>query len=352
MDYKDNNNVNNNNGQRVVYTYDPKDIQPKRKPGGKGGLKKALMIFAIIVVIVIVAGILINKTSLFGSQSNSDLYQYDHNYIGVLKLHGTIGEDSDEYNQQWMLERIKQMKNDENNKGLILSLNTPGGSVYESDELYLAIKDYQTTNKPVYSYMESMAASGGYYISAPCDKIIANRNCWTGSIGVTIGTIYDISGLLEKAGIKTVTITSGKNKAMGSMVKPLTKEQKEIYQGLVDEAYEQFVEIVADGRDMKIKKVKKIADGRVYTAEQARRLNLVDAVESFDDAVDDMKKDCNLQECSVENLEYDAPFNWKSILSMVTDAEKSKAEGEYDGLMKLMDENNKFTITYMSEVSK
>ena len=121
---------------------------------------------------------------------------------------------------------------------------------------------------------------------------------------------------------------------------------------MVDEAYEQFVEIVADGRDMKIKKVKKIADGRVYTAEQARRLNLVDAVESFDDAVDDMKKDCNLQECSVENLEYDAPFNWKSILSMVTDAEKSKAEGEYDGLMKLMDENNKFTITYMSEVSK
>ena len=90
------------------------------------------------------------------------------------------------------------MAEDDRNKGMILYVNTPGGSVYASDELYLKIKDYQeTTGRPVYSSMQSQATSGGYYISAPCDKIIANRNCWTGSIGVTMGTFIDISGLLS-----------------------------------------------------------------------------------------------------------------------------------------------------------
>lgn len=110
---------------------------------------------------------------------------------------------------------------------MILFVNSPGGGVYESDELYLKIKEYQEqTECPVYAVMGSMAASGGYYISAPADKIVANRNTWTGSIGVTIGTLYDISGLLEQYGVKTETITAGRNKAMGSSVEPMTEEQE------------------------------------------------------------------------------------------------------------------------------
>lgn len=111
---------------------------------------------------------------------------------------------------------------------------------------------------------------GGYYVSAGCDKIIANRNCWTGSIGVTLGTMYDVSELLDNLGIKTQTITSGANKAMGSSVEPMTKEQKQIYQSMVAEAYEQFTEIVAEGRNMSLSKVKKLAD-RAGLIQQNRR---------------------------------------------------------------------------------
>ena len=123
------------------------------------------------------------------------------------------------------------MIDDGENKGMILYLDTPGGSVLASDELYFKIKEYQKkTKRPVYASMQSMAASGGYYISAPCDKIIANRNCWTGSIGVTLGTMYDVSELLDKIGVKTNTITSGENKAMGSSVEKMSREQREIFQ--------------------------------------------------------------------------------------------------------------------------
>ena len=93
--------------------------------------------------------------------------------------------------------------------------------------------------------MESQACSGGYYVASPSNKIYANRNAWTGSIGVTMGTFYDVSGLLDKLGIKTQTITSGPNKAMGSMTEPMTDEQKEIFKGLIDQSYEQFVGVVA-----------------------------------------------------------------------------------------------------------
>ena len=133
--------------------------------------------------------------------------------------------------------------------------------------------------------MQSQATSGGYYISASCDKIIANRNCWTGSIGVTMGTLMDISELLENLGIKTNTITSGANKAMGSSYEAMTEEQREIFQSLIDEAYDQFVGIVADGRDMSEKEVRKIADGRIYTAKQALDNGLIDAIGTMEDAV-------------------------------------------------------------------
>ena len=133
--------------------------------------------------------------------------------------------ESDSYHHRWLLDRIEDMKSGGKNKGMILFVNTPGGSVYASDEMYLAIQDYRKkTGRPVYSYMASQATSGGYYISAPCDRIVANRNCWTGSIGVTmlenikeyslIGDLFHIYGqdkkkktvLLDEAGIYTVTI--------------------------------------------------------------------------------------------------------------------------------------------------
>lgn len=293
--------------------------------------------------------------------SSDDSLHFSSPYIAELSVDGVIQGDTTDsltsqatYHHTWTVNKIKALKADTNNRGLILYVNTPGGAVYEADELYYAIKDYkETTGRPVYSYMAAEAASGGYYISAPCDQIIANRNCWTGSIGVTIGTLYDITGLLKKYGVKTVSIHAGKNKAMGSYTEELTEEQQDILQSLVDEAYEQFVGIVAEGRNMDLKEVKKLADGRIYTAKQAKENGLIDEIGTFDEAVQKMKKKYELEGCTVQNITY--PKKDSFLLDLLQSASLLKsddADSELDRLQALMDKNGKFSVTYLAAIDR
>lgn len=343
--------------------------QNRNKPPKKTSVVPIIVIvLAVILLFIMVfsfmlkvfSGGLLQKYGMAASTDTGDELDYTLPYIGVLDVNGTIQSDSgselttQSYHHSWTLKKIDQLKSDSNNRGLIIAVNTPGGGVYESDELYLAIKDYkETTGRPVYSYMKSQATSGGYYISAPCDKIIANRNCWTGSIGVTIGTMYDITGLLKKYGVKTVTITSGKNKAMGSYTNELTEEQQEILQSLVDEAYEQFVGIVAEGRGMSVKDVKKLADGRIYTAKQAKANGLIDEIATYDEAVDDMKKRFELDSCVVNEIKYknNEPLLYR-LLMETAELGRSREDTELDGLKSLMEQNGRFTVTYISEIQK
>ena len=194
------------------------------------------------------------------------------------------------YHHIWTMETIDTLIGDSDNKGICLWLETPGGAVYESDELYLKLMEYkEKTGRPIYAYMRKIAASGGYYAAAATDEIYANRNTWTGSIGVTIGTLFDVSGFLESHGVSTETITSGRNKAMGSYYEPLTDEQREIFQSLVDDAYDRFVSIVALGRGMTEKEVRIVADGRILTAQQALDAGLIDGILGEKEAEDAIK---------------------------------------------------------------
>lgn len=213
------------------------------------------------------------------------------NYIAVVRVDGTIAEDDTSsslistsgYSHSFTMDYIKQITDDSLNKGILLVVDSPGGSVYTSDELYYTLMDYKSsTGRPIYCYFGSYACSGGYYISMASDEIYSNRNTWTGSIGV-ISQMYDLTGLYEKLGIKEVDITSGRNKAMGSSGQTLTEEQHAIMQSLVDEAYEQFVGIVAHGRGLSIEKVKEIADGRVLSASQALSWKLIDGVSRYEE---------------------------------------------------------------------
>ena len=238
--------------QQQQYGQDPRYVpqgayqQPAPKSGFPTWAKVLIVIALILVLIVYLMGSCVaNIGKAFDSTLESELMNTGTDvttenatgeYIGVIHVEGTISEDSAStgYNHKYILKSIEDMAKDDRNLGLVLYLNTPGGSVYASDEVYFAIKDYQEkTKRPVYASMQSMAASGGYYISAPCDKIYANRNAFTGSIGVTMGTMYDLTGLLDKLGIKTQTITAGENKAMGSSTEELSQKQYEIYKGLV-----------------------------------------------------------------------------------------------------------------------
>ncbi len=333
-------------------------VVPRREKK-KFSWKKGVIIFVCILAAILVFALIINKIS-----GNRSTISSTGAYVGKISVEGTISESDSSYifsdttyHHDFLLKKIEEMKKDKDNKGILIYVNSPGGSVFASDELYLAIKDYQKkTNRPVYSYMASMAASGGYYISAPCDRIIANRNCWTGSIGVTMGTVWDVTGLLEKYGIKAQNITSGKNKAMGSSVEKMTPEQRAILQSLIDEAYSQFVGIVADGRKMDISKVKKLADGRIYTALQAKNVGLVDEIGTEESAFKDMKKRFKLDgDTELLPIEFEDDSFWGTFLNSVTGLKNVTSNKDFSDISQLktmMKNNETFTISYMSEVRK
>lgn len=212
----------------------------------------------------------------------------DSDYIGIVSVVGTIQEQttstsltsaaSGQYQHTTMMEYIDSMMTDDNNTGILLYVDSPGGTVYEAEEMHNKLVEYkETTGRPVWTYMAHYAASGGYMVSAPSDKIYANTNTTTGSIGVILSG-YDMSGLYEKLGIKQVNITSGVNKAT-----TWSDEEVQIYQDIVNEYYDRFVEKVANGRHMTVDQVKELADGRIYSATQAKNNGLIDEISTYDD---------------------------------------------------------------------
>ncbi len=216
-------------------------------------------------------------------------------YIGIVEVSGTIQEQTatgmfetaEGYQHTTTLEYIDNLMGDSKNKGILLYVDSPGGTVYESEELYLKLMEYkETTGRPIWGYMAHYAASGGYMVSMAADKIFANANTTTGSIGVIMSG-YDVSGLYEKLGIRYISITSGENKDSSVM----TEEQMAIYQAQVDEYYTKFVGIVSESRGMSEEEVKALADGRTYTALQALDNGLIDSIALYEDMTDTMSQE-------------------------------------------------------------
>lgn len=284
---------------------------------------KGLLIFLIILIIAagaILGTFLLNKY-VFHKEAAVPVVEQDH--LAQVNISGTIDETTasalDElynpssYNHSFIMNTIGDLEKESSCKGIILYLNTPGGSVYATDQVYLKLLEYkQKTGNPVYAVMGPQCCSGGYYISCAADRIYANRNTTTGSIGVTFGTQLDISGLLEKYGVKTTTITSGANKSMGSMYEPMTEEQRAIYQSIIDEAYAQFTAIVAEGRKMTAEQVWPLADGRIYTAAQAKNCGLIDEVYSYEESIDVIKKETGVKD--VYTYSYISKVSLKDII--------------------------------------
>lgn len=227
-----------------------------------------------------------------GSSAADYLPVYDS--FAVISVVGTIqntsgdelGLNQPSYHHNATLNYVENLQYDRSNKGIFLYFDTGGGGVYESDELYRALMEYkEATGRPIYAFFGPTAVSGGYYIAMAADYISADRNTTTGSIGV-IMSYTNVKGLYDKLGLKSVYITSGRNKSMGASDLDLTDEQRAIYQGVVDEAYDQFVGIVCEGRGMPETTVRKLADGRIYTAKQALANGLIDEVTTLDEALD------------------------------------------------------------------
>jgi len=171
-------------------------------------------------------------------------------------------------------------------KALVVRINSPGGAIAPSQEIYSAIRRLREEGTPVVASMDSVAASGGYYIASACDPIVANAGSITGSIGVILQW-FDMKDLVHWAKLKPETITSGEMKDAGSPFREMTDAERQYFQGIVTQLHSQFIRDVAEGRKSKMKadEVAKIADGRIFTGEQALALKLVDQIGTIDDAV-------------------------------------------------------------------
>ncbi len=231
-------------------------------------MKKVILALLILFFLFVISGVLfviLQKNIPIGDR------------IALIRIEGIIVDSKD------TVEELKDYVKDPSVKAIILRIDSPGGAVAPSQEIYEEVKKAAAKKKILVS-MGSIAASGGYYIASPATKIIANPGTLTGSIGV-IMEIPNIEGLLTKLGIKTEVIKSGKHKDIASMFRGIKKEEREILQGVMDNVHEQFIKAVAEGRKMLIEDVKKIADGRVFTGEQALKLGLIDELGNLEDTI-------------------------------------------------------------------
>jgi len=212
--------------------------------------------------------------------------------IALLRVNGMIidqepvfSSDTAAYNHQSFLRQVEEAFKRPDIKAIVLAIDSPGGGLYESDQAYQKIRRMKEQyNKPLVVSMGSMAASGGYYIAMPADRILANRTTITGSIGVIMSS-YNYQELAQKIGIREEVFKSGENKDLLNPMRESTPEEKRIMQGIIDESYGFFVDVVAEGRDMDRPTVIKLADGSIYTATQAMNVGLIDGIGDLDAAI-------------------------------------------------------------------
>lgn len=222
--------------------------------------------------------------------------------IQKISIEGEINaEMTNTYSRGSILNQIKEAKNNPNVKVILLSVNSPGGGVYETAELYNALKN---SGKDVYVSMKKTAASGGYYVSTAAKKIFVNTETTTGSLGVIMSYV-SAQKFLNDHGIKQETIRSGEQKAVGGLTEDLPESTRKILQEQNKEAYERFVKAIAEGRRLSEDEVKKLADGRTYTGTQAVANKLADKVGTEDELIDLIKEEKGLSNPTVIELRAD-----------------------------------------------
>lgn len=202
------------------------------------------------------------------------------NKVALITVEGVILDSKD------VIEQLEKHRTNPTVKAIVLRINSPGGGVAPSQEVYEELlKTRQVNKKPVVASMGSLAASGGYYIASAADLIVANPGTITGSIGVLL-QVPNISGLLQKIGVKSVVVKSGEHKDLASPTREMTAAERALLQRMLDDVHNQFIDVVAKGRQLDRQKVKALADGRIFSGREAQSLGLVDQLGNLQDAID------------------------------------------------------------------
>src|ERR671913_422881 len=265
--------------------------EPRRRrrwPFVVGGLVAlglvGLGVFAVVLILVATSG----PTAL-----------YDEEYVSgdgpdkvvVVPIEGVIAPADDTLGgvlptstPEGLTDALRQAGSDPSVVAVVLEIDSPGGGVTASDEMHQSVLDFEeNTGEPVVVSMQDVTASGGYYISTAADRIVANKTTLTGSLGVII-PLPNFAEAADKYGIKQVVIKSGKYKDMGSAFREMRPKERDIFQSIVDDLYSVFVDVISEGRGIPEDRVREIADGRVYSGLQAKKLGLVDSFGGLDEA--------------------------------------------------------------------
>ncbi|HAR95221.1 MAG TPA: signal peptide peptidase SppA [Deltaproteobacteria bacterium] len=254
---------------------------------------KALIVICSVIVVAFFVSIIRGVTRPVGAK------------IAVVEIEGMISDSKE------AMKNIVKFKEDDSIRGIILRINSPGGAVGPTQEIYREVIKLKE-KKPVYVSMGSLCASGGYYIASAGQRIYANPSTVTGSIGV-IMQLAMLEGLIEKLGIQMTTIKAGAFKDAGTPFREMTKEERAYFNSVVESIHAQFIKDVAAGRKMEVEKIRKLADGRVFTGTQAKELGLVDGLGNFYDTVDEFKKVLKIS--GKPNLVYaEKPFSFSKWL--------------------------------------
>jgi len=253
----------------------PDQIAP---PGGspeKGAGRHSCLItlLVILAVVVVLAGILVGLTLLVGSSGGVAFGEG----VGVLEIEGVVADAAP------ILETLVKFRRSGKIKAIVIRIDSPGGGVAPTQEIFREIQRTKKEKKIIAS-LGNIAASGGLYLAAPADKILANPATVTGSIGVIMQMI-NVEDLMGKVGFRSIVIKSGKYKDIGSATRTMTDDEKQLLQHVVDQLHRQFVEDLAESRKLAVEKVAELADGRIFTGEEALKLGLVDSLGNFQDAV-------------------------------------------------------------------
>ncbi|MBN1560957.1 signal peptide peptidase SppA [candidate division KSB1 bacterium] len=198
--------------------------------------------------------------------------------VAVVELNGIIFSSRD------LVEQLQRYQKDKSIKAIVVRINSPGGGVAASQEIYEQVRRVRDSGKPVVASMGSVAASGGYYVALGADSIMANPATTTGSIGV-IAEFPNYSRLMEKIGVSVTVIKSGHFKDSGTPYRDVTEADRQYLQSWIEEGYDQFITVVAEERGLSKEAIRRLADGRVYSGRQAYELSLIDSLGTFEDAI-------------------------------------------------------------------
>lgn len=271
--------------------------------------------------------------------------------IAVLEVDGVIQDTGEPslfstgmYNHRDFIKKLNKVKDDDTVKAIVLRVNTPGGGTNESAEIYHKLMEIkEETEKPIYVSMGAMAASGGYYISAPADKIFANKETMTGSIGVIMQGI-NISELADKYGVDFTTIKSGPYKDIMSSYREMSAEEEEILESMIKNSYDEFVRIIVEGRGMPEAQVRELADGRIYDGVQAKEVGLIDEFGYQEDVIQQLQEDYDLEGAQV--IRYVSNAGFGSLFSVAAQKIGGK-QAEMSGIIEMLSQPNAPRLMYL-----